>query len=101
MNLGQSLGQQGLWRRPLPEDIRRGTVVRRAGDHNVFNDAVIIKIEGDVVTLARPMAWAHAEYDCNQPMLMAEVYTVFTSSLMESFVVLPYSRGSGVTTFTT
>jgi hypothetical protein len=90
------------WRRSLPEDIKRGTVVRGPGaDRNPFSDAVILRVDGDVVYLARPMAYAHTHFDSNSPLLTAEVYSVFASSILESFEVLPYSTGGTATTYTT
>lgn len=88
------------WRKPTPEDAKRGTVVRLSGsDHNVYNDGVIIKVEGEIITVARPMAYAHTNFDANSPMLSAECFTVFLRSFMESFEVL--QRRDGVCTFTT
>lgn len=88
------------WRKPTPEDAKRGTVVRLSGsDHNVFNDGVIIKVERETITVARPMAYAHTNFNSNSPMLTAECFTVFLRSFMESFEVLQLR--DRVCTFTT
>ena len=68
------------WRKPLEEDIVRGTVVR-VWDYSTYGHATIIKVRDGYATLARPFAYA-TNFDSNQPLLGCEVYEVSIKDLV-------------------
>ena len=64
-----------MWRKIKIDDIKRGTVIRiTAMSDTAYNGATIIAINGNDVRLARPMAYAHDNFDSRSPMLSCEVF---------------------------
>ena len=74
-----------MWREIKPSDIKRGTMIRI---HNMsdtaFNGGVIIAVKDNgYVRIARPMAYAHDEYDAKQPLMYAEVFEMSAIRMCE------------------
>lgn len=60
------------WHPITEEDIYLGVIVRFLGMNDTFNTGVIISLLDDVV-VARPYAYASAEYSSNQPLMGCEL----------------------------
>lgn len=70
------------WRKIKEADVVTGTVLRLANMADTpFNGATIIMVRDGVAKLARPMAYAHNDFDTNQPLLSCEVFDVSMSRL--------------------
>lgn len=72
------------WRKIKEKDIQIGTVVRMTKmiDDGSYGMATILLIQGDLVRLARPMAYA-TDYGSQQPLLTCEVFEVFVRTLLD------------------
>lgn len=80
----ESNGFQYQWQTPEKKHIKRGVVLfatKMQTNGGAFVGHTVLKLDGDDVVLARPMAWAAMEYDSNQPMLSCEVYSVSIKSI--------------------
>ncbi len=84
------------WRKITLTDIRRGTIVRMAHGESadVYADATIVALTEADVTVARPMAFASEHYDCQQPYLYAEVFTLSKTRLLEIATVSQTRNGA-------
>lgn len=83
-----------MWRPIKEEEIVNGTAVNAfgEGDTSPYSVSTIIAVDGDLVRLARPIAYASALCDSKQPMLYAEVYETSKYKLLTVGIVWENAR---------
>ena len=70
-----------MWRNIKQNDIKVGVAVKLTRMDTVYNGATIMRIDGNYVTLARPMAYAHN--GSKSPLLYSEVFEISIPALTE------------------
>jgi hypothetical protein len=77
------------WRNMVQEDIKRGTIIRLGSLENdgAYDKATIIAehYKGDVkyITVARPYAYAHKDFNSNSPLIGSENFAILIESLLK------------------
>ena len=85
------------WRNLKREDIKVGLAVKLTRMQDcVYNGATIMRIDGDYVTLARPMAYAHN--GSKSPLLYSEVFEISIPALTDWEVQVWESEKLGLLT---
>jgi hypothetical protein len=91
-----------MWRKIESKDLVRGTCVQlNIGDDSFFDAGVIISVTKDEVKVARPYVFANENYNCNQPLMGAEVVSYSVNGMLESRVEVYEGREWKVRTMIT